>query len=90
MNFRKGNNNDLEQLKKLGIKSWKQYKDQLTKENWNQLHTSLNNSDTYLDLLSKSECLICENHTKEIIGMDLLKEQWIIMIKLWLFTLLKL
>jgi len=72
MNFRKGNNSDLEQLKELGLKSWRQFKDELTNDNWNELYNSLNNYDTYSDLLSKSECIVCENDTKEIIGMSFL------------------
>ena len=72
MNFRKGNINDLEQLKELGVKSWTQFKDELTSENWNELFNSLNSYETYSDLLLKSECIICENDTKEVIGMAFL------------------
>ncbi len=72
MNFRKGNKNDLEQLKELGVKSWTQFKDELTNDNWNELHKSLNSYETYNELLEKSECIICENDTSEIIGMAFL------------------
>ncbi|MFD0837217.1 GNAT family N-acetyltransferase [Mariniflexile aquimaris] len=72
MNFRKGNKNDLEQLKELGVKSWTQFKDELTNDNWNELYKSLNSYETYNDLLEKSECIICENDAGEIIGMAFL------------------
>ena len=72
MNFRKGNKNDLEQLKELGVKSWTQFKDELTNDNWNELHKSLNSYETYNELLEKSECIICENDASEIIGMAFL------------------
>src|SRR5690606_26095060 len=72
MNFRKGNKNDIESLKELGINSWMQFKDDLTDENWSTLYLSLNNDDTYTDLLSKSECVICETDSKQIIGMAFL------------------
>lgn len=72
MNFRKGNINDLEKLKELGLKSWMQFKDELTIENWNELYSSLNNYDTYSKLLENSECIVCENNDKEIIGMAFL------------------
>jgi ribosomal protein S18 acetylase RimI-like enzyme len=72
MIFRKGNINDLEQLKELGLKSWIQFKDELTNDNWNKLYKTLDNHKTYSELLKKSECLICENNSKNIIGMAFL------------------
>jgi len=51
MDFRKGNKNDLEKLKELGLKSWIQFKDELTNDNWNELYITINNSDTYSKLL---------------------------------------
>ena len=72
MNFRKGNYNDLNQLRELGIASWSEYKNELTAENWEKLFKIIDNHDTYSNLLEKSECLICENNLKEIIGMAFL------------------
>jgi len=72
MNFRSGNLKDLEQLKELGIRSWTQYKEQLTLENWESLLKTLIDSNNYSELLKKSECLICENSEKKIIGMAFL------------------
>lgn len=72
MNFRFGNYSDLEQLKALGIKSWSQFKNELTNDNWSILYESLNSNETYSELFKKSECIICENDTGEIIGMAFL------------------
>ena len=72
MNFRKGNKNDLKQLKELGVKSWVEFKEELSHDSWNELNTLLNNLDTYSDLFQKSECILCENESKKIIGMAFL------------------
>jgi ribosomal protein S18 acetylase RimI-like enzyme len=72
MKYRKGNINDLEQLKGLAIKAWGQFQSDLTTENWQKLHDNLNSDETYLGLLRKSYCLICENDEEEIIGMAFL------------------
>lgn len=72
MNFRKGNLKDLEHLKDLGIRSWNQYKEKLTPENWESLFKTLNDSNNYSELLNKTECLICENTKRQIIGMAFL------------------
>ena len=37
MNYRKGNINDLNAIKKLAIKSWSEFKSELTDENWQDL-----------------------------------------------------
>ncbi len=71
MNFRQGNIDDLEQLKLLGLKSWKQFEKDLTPENWQRLYGNLSNNQTYLDLLEKSHSIVCENDD-EIIGMAFL------------------
>jgi len=70
--FRKGNNRDLIKLKELALKSWTQFKSELTDENWSKLLKSLNSDDTYSELLKTSECLVCENNNKDIIGMAFL------------------
>ena len=72
MDFRRGDLKDLPKLKELGIRSWAQYKENLTPENWENLLDTLNDSNNYSKLLKKSECLICENSEKEIIGMAFL------------------
>lgn len=72
MNFRKGNTSDLNELRKLGLKSWIQFKDKLTIENWEELYLTLDDFKTYAGLLNKSECIICESDDKEVIGMAFL------------------
>lgn len=72
MNFRKANSNDLNQLKELGVKSWTQFKSQLTNSNWGNLYKTINDNKTYSNLLQNSECIVCENDRKEIIGMAFL------------------
>lgn len=59
---------DKEQLQNLGIKTFSQYKNVLTKENWHKLYTIQTGQNTYSDLLSKSTCFVCEI-AEEIVGM---------------------
>ncbi|CAM1374681.1 GNAT family N-acetyltransferase [Tenacibaculum xiamenense] len=72
MNFRKANINDLESLKQLGLKSWEQFKHELTSDNWNSLYKTINNIGVYSNLLENSDCIICESNNQEIIGMAFL------------------
>lgn len=72
MNFRRGNKNDVKQLKALGISSWIEFKNDLTHDNWNELHNSLNDFNTYTELLLMSECIVCQDDFGEIIGMAFL------------------
>jgi ribosomal protein S18 acetylase RimI-like enzyme len=72
MNYRKGNNNDLEQLRKLGVKSWTQFKDELTIDNWKSLFETISSHKSYSKLLETSECIVCENESKEVVGMAFL------------------
>jgi len=72
MKFREANISDLNALKKLGIQSWSQFKPYLTQDNWIKLVESLDNEETYLELLHKSTSIICEDETKLLIGMAFL------------------
>ena len=72
MNYRKGNINDLNAIKKLAIKSWSEFKSELTNENWQDLYETLTNEKTYTDLIEKSYFVVCENLNEEIIGMSFL------------------
>jgi len=72
MNYRKGNNSDLEQLRELGLKSWTQFKNELTDDNWKSLSETIGSHKSYSNLLKTSECIVCENETKEIVGMAFL------------------
>lgn len=75
MNYRKGNSNDVNQLKKLGLASWKQFKENLTNQNWDKLYKIVNNKDTYSELLRNSEYFVCENNNQVIVGMAFLVAQ---------------
>ena len=72
MTFRQGHFDDVEQLRRLALASWSQFQNDLTPENWQKLSDNLNNIATYLELLEKSCCFVCENADKEIIGMAFL------------------
>lgn len=67
--FRKADINDIEALKKLAIKSWKQYQSKLTDENWKRLQTNLTADKTYTELFEKSQPIVCSNGNGEIVGM---------------------
>ena len=69
--YRIGTIEDKEKLRKLGLISYRQFKKVLTEENWNKMNAFLTAEDSYLDLLSKSKCFICETNY-EIIGMAFL------------------
>lgn len=70
--YRQGTMDDFEGLRKLRIKSWKQFETQLTAENWLQLYNSLLDETTYSELLEKSDCIICTTDKEKIIGMAFL------------------
>lgn len=73
LHYRIGNHQDLAQLKKLGLKAWTQFKEELETQHWNQLYNSLNDLNTYVELLSNSTCLVCEDTAqKELVGMAFL------------------
>lgn len=72
MNFRRGNIDDSVKLRALALKSWSQFKEDLTSDNWNSLFQTINNVDTYYDLLDNSDCFVCENDDQEVIGMAFL------------------
>lgn len=67
--FRLADAADFAALKKLGIRSWSQFKPQLTKDNWDKLCDNLHNDGTYLELLGKASCIVCEEETGLLIGM---------------------
>lgn len=70
--YRKGNTSDITDLIELAIDSWSQFRSALTKDNWEKLLTTLSSPATYSELLTISECLVCENDRKKIIGMAFL------------------
>lgn len=70
--FRNATNNDLTDLKNLAIKSWGQFKPNLTTENWEKLNSSLADEKTYMELLDKSESFVATDENDKIIGMAFL------------------
>lgn len=72
MIYRKGDSNDLEQFQLLALRAWGQFQNDLSPENWQKLFNSLNNSETYVELLEKSYSVVCENADRELMGMAFL------------------
>ncbi|GAB3166699.1 GNAT family N-acetyltransferase [Telluribacter humicola] len=72
MNFRQGSYGDVEQLRLLGLASWKQFQSDLTPDNWQKLFNNLNHTEMYAELLTQSHCIVCENAVGAIIGMAFL------------------
>jgi len=70
--FRKGNIDDLNNLKQVAIKSWGQFQTSLTDEHWKTLSDSLNDDNTYTNLLENSDCIVCSTAEDKIIGMAFL------------------
>jgi ribosomal protein S18 acetylase RimI-like enzyme len=70
--YRKGNINDLMELKNLAIKSWGQFQSKLTTNNWLKLNNTLTEDNTYIELLEKSTTIICTTDNDKIIGMAFL------------------
>ncbi len=69
--YRIGTENDLEELIQIGLNSYGQFKNELTKENWLQLKSFLMDKNGYADLLKKSTCFVCTRNEK-IVGMAFL------------------
>jgi len=72
MNIRKGNLQDLQEIKNLALTVWSQFKPELTSDNWTLLHDTLSNEKIYADMLNQCDSFICENETNEIIGFSFL------------------
>lgn len=70
--YRRGQLNDLNDLKLLALKSWRQFQPMLTSENWKLLHGNLNDDKTYFELLENAACFVCTIHANKIIGMAFL------------------
>jgi ribosomal protein S18 acetylase RimI-like enzyme len=70
--YRKATYNDLTKLKNLAVKTWRQFQQSLTDENWVKLNSSLANDKTYIELLDKSECFVANSDDDNIIGMAFL------------------
>lgn len=68
LNYREGTLEDINKLKKLGLTSYGQFKNELSEDNWRKMYNFLSNLDSYTDLLNKSKCFVCED-SGDIIGM---------------------
>jgi ribosomal protein S18 acetylase RimI-like enzyme len=71
LTYRIGTTEDIKQLLSLGLHSYGQFKNALTKENWNTMHSFLIAESSYTELLSKSSCFVCETNNT-LIGMAFL------------------
>jgi ribosomal protein S18 acetylase RimI-like enzyme len=69
--YRGANPNDEEQLKKLALISYGQFKNDLTEENWDKLKAHITGEHLFSHLLKTSAGFVCE-HKNEIIGMAFL------------------
>ena len=72
LNYRAGSISDLIYLKQLTLTSWAQFQPALTDENWEKLSATLNNDNTYIELLNNSQSIICTTDNDKIIGMAFL------------------
>ena len=72
MNYRKGDINDLNAIMELALKTWTEFKTELTTENWQNLYKTLTSEKTFIDLLEKSYSVVCENKNGKIVGMGFL------------------
>ncbi len=66
------NSTNLKELKNLAINVWGVFEKELTLNNWLSLKQTLEDDNTYSELLSKSTCFICKNENEEIVGMSFL------------------
>jgi ribosomal protein S18 acetylase RimI-like enzyme len=66
--YRLGTFDDVESLQKLALNAYEGFKETLTPDNWAEMNGFLSSEQTYLDLMSKSTCFVCENNQR-IIGM---------------------
>ena len=72
LSFRQGTIDDLQNLKKLGIKSWTPFQKNLTEEHWNSLNKTICAEKTYENLIGQSTCFLCVENNKNVVGMAFL------------------
>lgn len=72
LQLRKADNKDVEQLRSLALQSWSQFEQQLAPEHWQKLSNTLNDAQTYTDLLNTSYGIVCEYTNNDIVGMAFL------------------
>jgi ribosomal protein S18 acetylase RimI-like enzyme len=69
--FRNATIADIEKLKRIGLNSFGNFKNQLTEDNWEKLKNYLTGENTYPELLSQSTCFVCQ-HVNDVVGMAFL------------------
>ena len=72
LTYRQGTKDDLQNLKKLAIKSWTPFQEQLTQENFSSLKQTISSDKTYEELITQSTCIVCVADNDNIIGMAFL------------------
>ena len=72
LTYRQGTKDDLQNLKKLAIKSWTPFQKQLTEEHFNSLRQTISDDKTYEELIDHSTCIVCVTDNDKIIGMAFL------------------
>lgn len=71
INYRIGTFEDSPHLQRVGLSSYGTFKDALTPDNWAKMHVFLSDEQSYVDLLSKATCFVCEADDV-VIGMAFL------------------
>jgi GNAT superfamily N-acetyltransferase len=71
LSYRYANLDDCLRLRLLGAAAYGTYRNVLDDEYWCKLESLLSSESAYLELLTKSKCLICEAN-QEIVGMAFL------------------
>jgi ribosomal protein S18 acetylase RimI-like enzyme len=69
--YRFASHADIQQLQKLGLASYGQFKGVISEENWNGWELSFRNDSAFSNLLDRSTCFVCER-ANEIVGMAFL------------------
>jgi ribosomal protein S18 acetylase RimI-like enzyme len=69
--YRVATHDDKKELQALGLLAYGEFKNILSPENWDKLHSFLTEDKSYSDLLNISRCFICE-FDEQIIGMAFL------------------
>lgn len=85
LSYRTGTGDDLEELQKLAVASYSQFKTALTDDNWNTFNGFLHDRKRFIDILKIAKCFVCQDGDK-IIGVayiipsghptDLFKADW--------------
>lgn len=73
--YRRGSLEDLRQLKELGLRSFGEYKNVLTQENWGKLYNNLQNEEELISLIKKATIFVCETADLRMIGVAYLVPQ---------------